>query len=108
MELPQDTLVSEMEHEELYEEYDQIGNELFFGTIPDEDKQEELYDRRTELWNEMKSRVDPSIPTCPECGASQWTQTPGDPKECSDCGYQPQDQTLIKEISEAWEEIMHP
>lgn len=99
--------VDEMTHEALAEEYSEIGDELFFGGLPDDDERDDLYDRRMELWQEMKSRVEVTLPDCPECGDDRWSQTPGDPKQCSGCGFEPRRSDLIEDINEAWRTILN-
>jgi len=100
--------VENMTHNELYEEYDSIGNEIFFGTLPEDEKRDALYERRLELWNEMKSRVSVSIPDCPKCNHNSWSQVPGDPKICTHCGFEAIRNELIGKIDRAWENILHP
>lgn len=105
MRVPQDTAVSEMTRSELAAEYSEVGDELYFNT-PTETEREALHDRRMELWNELKSRVDVDLPECPECGDNSWSQTPGDPKECTGCGYKPTDTDLVAQIDDAWDTIL--
>lgn len=105
MRVPKDTDVSEMNRSELVSEYAEVGDELYFNT-PTETEHENLLNRRVELWNELKSRVDVNLPDCPECGNDSWMQTPGDPKECSNCQYKPTDTDLVEQIDDAWNTIL--
>lgn len=108
MEVPTDRPVEELSHEDLREEYSQINDDLYHTGMPTAERNEELYERRDEIWAEMKSRVEFEYPECPECGSShQWSQTPGDPKQCGSCGYHPQKTEIIEQIDEAWNTILN-
>jgi len=108
MEVPTDRPVEELSHEELRDEYSQINDELYHTGMPTIEQNEELYERRDEVWAEMKSRVDFEYPECPECGSSrQWSQTPGDPKMCGECGHEVADPEVVEAIDEAWDTILH-
>jgi len=107
MSIETDAPVDEITHEELSTQYSKIGDELFFGQLPADSRRDELYERRLELWKEMESRVSVSFPDCPNCGNNSWSQTPGDPKYCTACDYEPRRTELIERIDESWEEILN-
>lgn len=102
--------VGEMEVDALREQYKKLSEELYYGYAPHiHDWHEDAHDRMMSVWNELRSRVDVNRPECPECGARDWGQSPGDPKRCGDCGFEvfgEDDEELRKEIDDAWSVIL--
>lgn len=98
---------SEMSHDELREEWQETWERELSHSSLDGDEREELWERRQALWREMESRVDVEYPECPKCDGQRWAQSPGDPKHCSDCGYElgQQDMNIVEEIDDTWQQV---
>lgn len=98
---------SDMSDEDLRDEWDECFHRCHFATIGEEE-QNRVYDRRAELWNELEDRSDATYPDCPECGDSEWLQSPGDPKSCGTCGLELgfRHEDLIEKIDLAWNRIL--
>jgi hypothetical protein len=95
----------EMTLVELRKEFSELQDKVDFWK-PYEG-QEEVWDRRDEVWKALRERADVDIPECPECNGQHWSQAPGDPVECLECGW-----TATREVEEgvhnAWDRITEP
>jgi len=93
--------LDDMSLEELQVEYRTLDQfELHAMEHPD------YWERYPDIWKELKERTDVQQPECPDCGARDWGQTPGDPIHCT-CGKEGvRDKELREEIYEAWDRII--
>ncbi|WP_158855612.1 hypothetical protein [Halorhabdus sp. CUG00001] len=95
---------AEMSNEELTAEWADVADATTRESLVGDEVHNTAHGRRKEIWDEMVSRVDAEPPECPRCRAQAWTQTPGEPKECTECwltlGFEHED--LIEAIDEYW------
>ena len=82
--------VEELSDEALVEQHRTIAEHIYENGYRPHlvDWHGEVARRTSETWREIKARADTGEPSCPSCGARDWGQVPGDPVECSECGYE--------------------
>lgn len=100
---------SELSHEELREEWEYATARIYEESLG-ADEHDRLFQRHLDLWRELESRVDVEYPRCPECGFREgWAQSPGEPKECTDCCYVlgDDDQDVIDAVDDAWRTVVN-
>ena len=70
-------------------------------------KHEDYWERIHQIWRELRDRTDVQQPKCPECGARNWGQSPGDPIHCNGCGKEGvHDDDLREVIYDAWRQMI--
>lgn len=74
--------LSDVATDELQDEFQDLSQEAYDTRDPDGVD----YGRMHAIWSEIEDRLDADYPACPGCGAEEWTQSPGEPKRCGECG----------------------
>jgi tRNA(Ile2) C34 agmatinyltransferase TiaS len=97
--------VEEVDGGTLVEQQSELIELLYDGYSPHVyDWHEDVHERQREVWREIRERAESEEPECPECGAQQWAQSPGDPAYCRECGHEaraPRENAIHK----AWDAI---
>lgn len=103
-----ETDVEEMAVDELREEFKELSQLMAYDYAPHlYDWHEDAHQRQLSVWDELKERSDVEEPECPDCGARNWGQSPGDPKHCRECLRQVfREPELREEIDDAWDAIL--